>query len=237
MSYLRTRAQLRARAQREAQRQSDTGAYSTTNWNDALQDAWAKAWYLLTRYPEGYGVKRRQATIAVASATHTLPAEFLSLRSVYRRASSGSKPRVTGQADWNAIFALGVEDGGGTQGQGDLWMIEGPGLEDDGTTVFPQRLRFFPSLAAGEVLDLIFVTHPPALQEAVAVDVIAEPVEAAICALARAVAVVREDNSDYQRAHQALTEAIDLFIKHHGQRDRTGLMTPAATTVPGWVGY
>lgn len=237
MSYLRTRAQLRQRAQREAQRQSDTGAYATANWDSALQDAWAEAWYLLTRYPEGYGVKRRQITIVLASATVDLPAEFLSLRAVYRRVNAGAGACLARPTDWKEVYTLSADTWPPEVSYGNLYLTEGPGLEDDGLTEYPQRLRFFPSLSAGEVIDLVYVTQAPQLQEAVAVDVVAEPIEAAVCALARARAVTREDSSEYQRANQALINAIDLFVKHHGQRDRTGLVNGASMTTPGWVGY
>ena len=246
----RTREQLRARVRREAQLNGTTAAYTDENLNHALQEAWNDVWFELVSADEGYGLSTRTLTAVAAGPTLELPPNLLDLRTLRRDVQSGAggrKPSYSAPQEAARYAAAALTPGDGS-GAG-LYWVEGPGEEYDAGSAqyvkYQVRLHFVPDLAAGEQVQITYVTQAPTLGDPAApgddstvIDVVMPPVEAAIVALARARIVGRDDNSEYQRAQGALAYALQAFTKVRARRTRDGDHSPDRyLSDTRWVGY
>lgn len=228
MPYIRTRGEIRERLTAEIQRQANTGTYSDGYVNRRLQEGLARAWYRCLKWGD-FGRSFREFTIAVASDTLDIPDEVFAIHGIERPSASdpGQLPdRVTRDyAIQIGLFNAATKTGG-------YYLIEGPGQEWDGANYvpFPQRIRFWPQLAVGEIVRLHHASNPPSLgdpdvggDDAVTVDVIAEPFERVVVFEAAAVVIRREDQAQQARITQARVEAEADFRDLYGRRDQAGV--------------
>jgi hypothetical protein len=238
MARFKTRAQLREHAQRLAHRKGNAGAYVTEDWNRALQEAWDFVWYRLTRGIDWYGLRRVTWTIQngdpngrIPGSTLALPADFLDLRTIARSASGAEFERPNSTTP-DQIEELGLVDASGapltTLGYPGHYLIEGPAQFTDDLGVVQtivQRILFFPPLVHGDRIRVSYITQAPTLGDpandaldSTQVDVIAEPIETAVVAMARTVASSREEPNEYHRARAEAQEAVTAFRKEQPSR-------------------
>lgn len=228
MPYLRTRGELRERLTAETQRQSNTGIYGEGYVNRRLQEGLARAWYRCLKWGD-FGRSYREFTIGVASATLDIPDEVFAIHGIERPGQS-EPAKLPDRITRDYAIQLGLFDS--AQKTGGYYLIEGPGQEWDGAQYVPfaQRIRFWPSLAAGEIVRLHHSSNPPSLgdpdvggDDATTVDVFAEPFERLVILEAAAVVIRREDQPQQARIAQARAEAEAEFRELYGRRDQAGV--------------
>lgn len=234
MARLRSRASLRERAKRHAQRVSDVGNYSDAQWNRSIQEAWGKSWHEIIKTTRlGIGAQFSTVVVSTTVSDIDLPPNALSVLG-FRRSSGGGVWANAQPTDFGAVIR-------------NNWMVSPPPLPGvwfliGPTSTTPQQIRVLPSLGAGDQYTLAFTEQEPSLgdpedpnDDTITVDVLVEPVEDAICAIARVVATTREDGAEMQRALQALQLAVTSFEDAVAVRDQgpaRGLMAYRQTN--GW---
>lgn len=230
MAYDVSRAELRARLIREGRLESEQDENGIADMNRALQDAWNLIHADLAGVNEGYASTTQSFTVLADSDTLELPSVFRALRAIRRRPSELSYPPVSVKPEEVDDLCLDERE----ISLPGFFQIEGPGTEYDENTLqyvyYPQRLRFWPSLEAGEVVRLRFSTAPTSLgdpadpnQDGTTIDVIDERVAGAIVALARITTSKSEDQTGYQRAIDAARAAVAESRKAPRMRNAAGV--------------
>lgn len=245
MPRFRTRSDIRERVKREAQSQSATGAYTDANWNRTIAEAWGRVWWYLTRWVDGYGLKLRSFPIATISETLDFPPEMLELRALgIQRGQTFLEVRET---TFGHVLRRGLGSGAllTTAAAGAEFLPEGPYIDDDGVTIIPQRLRFYPTLQPNDEVRIGMITHEPPLgdpdvpgDDATSIDLIAEPVEGALVRFARVIGATREDSTERRNAESALSVSMKEFSTVFGHRVQSGQRgADVHQTTRGPIGY
>lgn len=246
MSLLTTRLQIRDRVRLEAQREANTGAYSDPKLNAAIQIATDQVWYALTRADEGYGEVTLSFSVVsgvpgpgetAEGDTMDLPANFLDLRALARiNSQTIDVPEFYSRRQYDRL-QLELVNVSALVGRS-LYLIEGPAYDAAGAEI-PQRFRFVPPLAAGEVVRLGYVTRGPVWTDDVQTfDMVAEVVLAALVSYARLIATTRDDNTDYSKAREQLAGSVQAFLADRKRRNHLGVDTPNRYRGHrGWLGY
>lgn len=227
MAFIRTRAQLIDRLAADVKEGApNQGTLSTENYRRYLDQAWATVWHNLTDGEGGFGRVTVSITSATASPTLVLPQDFLALHAIARSRGGGSQTAqwIPAQTTWKEVKRLRLDmfDNINQDYYGGYYLWETLGSPPQ------QALRFFPQLAAGEIVELSYVTQAPSLANSdgtytdtlgnaedatITIDLFSEPLTSSVISLARVRLVNRSDEDEYQKALAQLGSIIETTIE------------------------
>lgn len=229
MAYFRTRAQVRERLILETQRESGTGAYSDEKANSNIQNALDEIWFDLIKADEGFGITRETFTILADSSTMEIPDEFFELRAIYLITDGETRNKILKETTYHEVEERQFDI---LTGEPYYYLLEGPGRENVASiyTDYKQRLRFWPPLRSGDKIRITATMQPPSYgdpsdvnDDTISLDLIAEPILAAIVFTAALKVLRREDNEEYKRCSVERAQALARYQEIHGRRDRHGI--------------
>ena len=223
----RTRGQLLARLLRYGNK-GTRSASDLAQLRAYLDDAYATVWTFLTGSEDGFGLVTYPIPLAPNADLIVLPENFLQLRAVL--VGTGAEARTLERTTQQAALRRAPNTG-----RYPRYWLEGPGKAWNGMEFLPYdlRLRFDRVVPGAEVVTLVYQHQPVSLADAdgqyvdvlqddtIAVDVIAEPIEAAIVGWARYWSAGRHDDKETARAQEVLRQAVADYTAARA-RDRAG---------------
>lgn len=241
MGYIVSRADLREQLRDEIRYAAPSGAGGDAELNRRLQRELRRVWERLTRTADGVGMGTLTKTIATGDPDGYVPGDRVPLPDDFRRVSEfwvdratpvlGTPAEVEGLAVQGTVVPYRVPL---------LYYIDGSGQQSGGTAVVAQQIRLFPAWREGQVMTLLYVRQPPSLgdpanpaDDAIEVDLLAEPLVRYVVARAAVRSVSREDAQGYARAQEELAEAEDDFERTRALRVGSPLRLASFQRRPG----
>lgn len=234
MAFYTTYSDVLLRADIESHRGGETGPLSRTDRRRVVQDRWRTLHFQFGQaYGDGYGMGFEVVTQGTTGQLVPLPPNFLRLvffERSDRRDEGNRRGRLPQRTTHEEALRHGWLRRGVDPGGLGRYLIEGPGEEWDvglgQYVVYPQRLRLFPELAAGQTIDLGYRIQAPTFgdptddnDDVVQVDVIAEPAFAWLANELRIVMASREEAQELARARVRAQEVAEMVRDLHGLQD------------------